>query len=473
DLQLAHLHRLLPGGAGAAQRAAPVAGEEAQPAPRELPVLRRVEPAVRGAALALDRDRLVGGAEDRRHRRAGPAPALHARLGRGQPRAARLLQVRRLRAGELPAGARGGGGAVRPARARHRAPGGHLVLHVPDDVVHARRVPGARAAGVELPGLRALRDLLPAARRGADRAAHGPGAAVRRAAHRDAEAARVGAAAHDDRPVREGRGRRRAPRARRRRRVRRDRRGADARRLARHPGLLGADLLRLRRLHHHRDRRLARARLLAHRQLPLPVRGDRLLRLLAPLAHLALHLAARLPLHPARRQPRHHRAHLRQPHAHDAPGRALARRGVDLRGVGRAARALPGGGAVPQAAARAARRLAHRRRPARARAADVPARERHLGLLPRPRLRHRHARALEHGRARARRAAGAHLVAGGQRHRDDRPDARRALAHAPPRAARRGRALAGRGGGRRVGADALRPRDHPGGERCLHLLPVL
>ena len=60
--------------------------------------------------------------------------------------------------------------------------------------------------------------------------------------------------------------------------------------------------------------------------------------LLAALAHDALALAARLRLHPARRQPAGDRPHLSQPDAHDADRRALARRGVDVRRVGRAPR---------------------------------------------------------------------------------------------------------------------------------------
>ena len=49
--------------------------------------------------------------------------------------------------------------------------------------------------------------------------------------------------------------------------------------------------------------------------------------LLAALAHDALALAARLPLHPARRQPERARAGPTQPDDHDAARRAVARRG--------------------------------------------------------------------------------------------------------------------------------------------------
>ena len=57
--------------------------------------------------------------------------------------------------------------------------------------------------------------------------------------------------------------------------------------------------------------------------------------LLAPLAHDALALAARLPLYPARRQPQGQGRHLPQPAADDAARRALARRRVDVHRLGR------------------------------------------------------------------------------------------------------------------------------------------
>ena len=63
-------------------------------------------------------------------------------------------------------------------------------------------------------------------------------------------------------------------------------------------------------------------------RLALPVAVDH--RVLAPLAHLALDLAARLPLHAARRQPQGPGAHLRQPARRHAARRPLARRGVDF-----------------------------------------------------------------------------------------------------------------------------------------------
>ncbi len=62
------------------------------------------------------------------------------------------------------------------------------------------------------------------------------------------------------------------------------------------------DLLRFLRLHRHRDRARAAARVRSRRTSTRRTR--RPLGLLAPLAHLALALAPRLPLHPPRRQPR-------------------------------------------------------------------------------------------------------------------------------------------------------------------------
>ena len=69
---------------------------------------------------------------------------------------------------------------------------------------------------------------------------------------------------------------------------------------------------------------------------PVPV--ARLPRLLAPLAHDALALPARLPLHPARRQPQGQVQDLPQPVPDDAARRPLARRGVDVRALGRVPR---------------------------------------------------------------------------------------------------------------------------------------
>ncbi len=113
------------------------------------------------------------------------------------------------------------------------------------------------------------------------------------------------------------------------------------RRADRHLRLRGPDLLRLLRLHRHRDRAGAADGVHLPPELQQPLPGDRLSRLLAPLAHDPVALPARLPLHPARRQPRQPPLHLPQPDDHDAARRALARRRLDLRALGRLPRPRP------------------------------------------------------------------------------------------------------------------------------------
>ena len=61
---------------------------------------------------------------------------------------------------------------------------------------------------------------------------------------------------------------------------------------------------------------------------------------LAPLAHDALALAPRLPVHPARREPPRRATHAHQHPRHDDPGRPLARSRVDVRVLGRVPREL-------------------------------------------------------------------------------------------------------------------------------------
>ncbi len=153
-------------------------------------------------------------------------------------------------------------------------------------------------------------------------------------------------------------------------------------RLARHARVLRPDLLRLRGLLDDRRRRCALPRIRVAGQLPDALRGDRLLRFLASLAHLAVDLAARLPLHPARRQSRDGAAHLRQPDADDAARRALARRQLDLRGLGRIARPLSRGRALDPGEDRCRGRARGTVEPPRARAPHVYPREPHLGVLP-------------------------------------------------------------------------------------------
>ncbi len=86
-----------------------------------------------------------------------------------------------------------------------------------------------------------------------------------------------------------------------------------------------------------------------------PVRGALDPGLLAALAHDAVALAARLRLHPARRQPARSRDHVPQPAADDAHRRPLARRRLDLRRLGRPARPRPRRRALAGAAPRVRR----------------------------------------------------------------------------------------------------------------------
>src|SRR5262249_17335632 len=115
------------------------------------------------------------------------------------------------------------------------------------------------------------------------------------------------------------------------------------------------------------------------RNFDTPLQGDVASGVLAALAHDPVVLAARLPLHSPRRQPLLAGAAARQRPRDDGAGRALARRRLDLRRVGRLAR-----GAVdrPRRAAvlgaRAVRLLAAE--------PDVPARDAGLGVLPRREL---------------------------------------------------------------------------------------
>ena len=68
--------------------------------------------------------------------------------------------------------------------------------------------------------------------------------------------------------------------------------------------------------------------------------GHQRRRLLAALSHLAVHLAARLPVHSAGRQPRQQLADLPQPADHHDAGRPVARGELELRPLGRPARRL-------------------------------------------------------------------------------------------------------------------------------------
>jgi hypothetical protein len=110
-------------------------------------------------------------------------------------------------------------------------------------------------------------------------------------------------------------------------------------------GLRRADLLRLQRVHRHRHRAGPAARDPLPGQLRRALHGPQPAGLLAALAHHAVALAARLPLHPAGREQRIRGADGPQHHDHHGARGPVARGGVDLRVLGGAARRRAGGGA--------------------------------------------------------------------------------------------------------------------------------
>ena len=111
--------------------------------------------------------------------------------------------------------------------------------------------------------------------------------------------------------------------------------------LDRRAGLYFSALFRFFRLFRHGDRNLADVRHLPAVEFQFALPGDEHHRLLAPLAHDAVAVPARLSLHPARGKPVRLVAALCEPDDHDAARRPLARRRLDLCCLGRVARALP------------------------------------------------------------------------------------------------------------------------------------
>ena len=93
-------------------------------------------------------------------------------------------------------------------------------------------------------------------------------------------------------------------------------------------GLHFADLFRFLRLFRHGGRARAVVRHPPAGEFPIALQGGLDHRILAALAHHAVALPARLPLHSAWRQPARRTAPLSQSHADHAAGRALARRGL-------------------------------------------------------------------------------------------------------------------------------------------------
>jgi hypothetical protein len=313
-----------------------------------------------GADRRDDRPRLLPGARDRGQRAAVAAADAPDRQPGVKPRHPRGLQVRRL----LPP--RGPG---RRRRAVAPAPAGrHLVSHLPVAVVHRRRLPprdprdplGGRADDLRL--------VLPAARGRADRPRpRAPASALGPAAVR-AHPRRRRPVPHPGRPGQEGR-------AGRLPRRRPGRSGVPAPRVVlvgRGRGRRGRvrvpDLPRLLGLQRHRDRLGPAPGLHAAGELPHAVSLPQPAGLLAALAHLAVLVAARLPVHPARRQSRRRAVDLSEPDPHHAPRRAVARRQLDVHRLGPAPRRRPGGHAPhpardPAAAGAGDRQRDLRRRP--------------------------------------------------------------------------------------------------------------
>ena len=102
------------------------------------------------------------------------------------------------------------------------------------------------------------------------------------------------------------------------------------------------DICRLQRVHRHRHRDRPAARLPLPPELRRSVHGPVPPGFLAEVAHDAVEVASRLPLHTSRREQGLRGAHCAQHHDHDDPGRSLARCGLDLRGLGRLPRRRSG-----------------------------------------------------------------------------------------------------------------------------------
>ena len=319
---------------------------------RELRLLQLVGLAVHLPARRLHPLEPAAGGADLARPRPVPAQGAPRPRARRQPRRARLLQVLRLLRllDRQPAVGRRAGRA--PGAEVDRAPGRDLLLHVHGDQLRRRRVP-RRLRAHDPRAVRRVPLVLPPSRRRPDRPPLRADPADRQAARPPPGRHEPGLLPDRDGPLQEG-GDRELPRVLDRRPgVRRARPALVARDPDRRLRLRGADLRGLLGLHGHRDRDRAPARLHVPAELRLAVRGRVRPGLLATLAHDALALAARLRLHPARRQPREHAPHLPQPAADHADRRPLARGGLDVRRLGRAPRH---GAGLRALAPRAARR---------------------------------------------------------------------------------------------------------------------
>ena len=285
----------------------------------------------------------VAGAAAGARRDAAPPPLDPRRRARRQRRHPRLLQVPRL----LPRLARRprllGGPRPRPAGPARAPAARHLVLHVQRHELRDRRLPRRRDRDAELPALRGVHRPVPARHRRADPALAGRGGRLRRqAAPPDDASGGARPVLHRLRHGQEAAHRRRDAAARGRA-LRQRRPPPLLQRVGGRPRLHPPALLRLQRLLGHGGRPRLPARLPLPAELRLAVQGRQPEPVLAPLAHDAVVLVARLPLHPARRLAPRHRRHGAQPDADLSPRRPLARRRVDVHRLGPAARHLPVG----------------------------------------------------------------------------------------------------------------------------------
>ena len=315
----------------------------------------------------------------------GPGPAAPHVAGRGsRPRGLDLLQVRRV---DRRRGQPGPRGHDAPGR-RHLAHRG-VVLRLPGHQLRRGHLSGPPPPGVPA-RLRHLPVVLPPPGGRADRAGAGVRASAAGAGRPPADRCRPGVPAHHVRAGQEGHHRRAAVELDRQAGLQQPdpvrRGGQPLRRLRlRHP-----DLRRLLRLHRHRHRPGPAARHPLPAELQRPLRREHAAGLLAPVAHDAVALAPGLPVHRAGRQPEGRGPHLPQPVPHHVPRRAVARRQLDVRGVGLDPWRLDGAGAALDAAPRGGRAGPGRAHgPDRGLAGHVQRRVPGVGVLPGPEPRRR------------------------------------------------------------------------------------
>ena len=98
--------------------------------------------------------------------------------------------------------------------------------------------------------------------------------------------------------------------------------------------LHNADILRFFRILRHGNRYRPYHGLQTCQKLQFPIQKPQPHRLLATMAHFLVHLAARLYLHSARRQPQRYRTHIPEQFRHNAYRRSVARCGMEIRILG-------------------------------------------------------------------------------------------------------------------------------------------